>query len=527
MGDERGRSMPSGKIFLGAAGLLFATYVIRGFALPLWVNPKVEAEDRAALAGDIAPAAALDPARVMGIIRAGGRPQFDKSDTCDHLCNVLLYSGAADAVVTAPSLDALANETQRWTIEKRDTSCVVTAGNGPANSRWEGLPDVWQAIRDRALLGECVVQSAGRLRDTGLVVGHEILGKQWSQQDDLTAYPELSGGRISVWRFDGRGRPMLLARETWRMPRRLTRFLHKTMNGSAVTPRIILARLPETGKTSPKSPDFQIGRFLQLDVTGLRSAEPAALRAALDRWLDQPYLDNWRVSHELGSRFESLVKEEAEPGDLERYVRIIRDPRMYHGTARSALKAFPDSVKRFREALFERIEQTPPASNDNFALDDILEDFPAGAFADPSPRMLFLLADRTRAARMDGLVVRLADGGPPIAPHLFHLFEDNLVPPPRHGAGGRDESGRDNRIAIAALRGLCRLGPSIPASYRRIEAAVEVDPEVKRWLFERKAGAVVRARLGRPLETIEPPRGSSESWLRDVRAQIDRADCGY
>lgn len=510
-------------MIVGALALLPLAYIVRGYAVPLWVNPRVEAQDRAALRDDIAPLLPMKATSVTGLVLSGGRSKFDKA-TCDELCLILLYSGQAEAVVTAPSLNAQPREALRWTLEKRGTPCLLPR-TGYGGDRWSRLPQVRDTMHDRALLGECLVSRPGRLRDAGLVIGHEIIGGGRGGTPDLVAYPELSGGRISLWRFDDIGRATLLVRETWREPRRLTPFLHKTHNGSVNSPGWVLARLPEPNKAAFSTPEFAIGRFLTLDLARLRPAAPGELRRVLDDWLDHPERLDALTAIELEGRFGRIVRKEAEPADVARLERLIRDEDLYATFVDIALDVFPEEMPRFRDALLARFARTPPEVNENYSIDDALAEFPIGAFADRSPLILSLLADRERAVHLDNLIMRLADGGPAAAPLLFHLFEANLEedrdgPPP-----ASDVDRPNNRITKSALRGLCRLGPAISPSYRRIEAAATRDPLVGRWLMESQEGAVTRVRLGRPIETIEPAGDEPKAWMRNVRALVAQQKC--
>lgn len=505
---------------LAIVSLLIAGYVIRGFTIPWWVNPKIEAEDRKALSTDIAPRQPLEIPRVVGIILVGGRNEYEKSDQCDQLCQTLLYTNSADAVITAPSINATPHQTQRWTIKRGSVPCTLPAFR---SDRWEGLPQIREALLDRALIGDCVVRGRGQLGDADLVIGHQIIGKGYENADEREYHPDMTGGRISIWQRNAESRLSLTARETWRSPRRFTRFLHKEFNGSVNSPRLIFARLPEKGKTSPRSKDFQIEHFLKLKLKVPPATTAAELRAALDLWLLRTDLTDDDTGAQLGRRFGELAKKQPEPGDIERYEQAISNPRIYDWVVEDAIRIFPRSITLFSEAYLQRIAQEPGKSANTRAHG--LDAFPPGAFARPSALMLDIVEGRRRSDQRSGLIVRFADGGPATAPILFRIYEQNLFKDREAALAARDEGGPDSEIAIAALTALCRLGPAIPPAYRRIEAAAVNDPEMSRWLVESQNGALVRVRLGRPLSTIELPGDEPDAWLRNVRFHLAKGEC--
>ena len=506
---------------LAIISLLVAGYVVRGFAIPWWVNPKIEAEDRKALSTDIAPGQPFEIPRMAGIILTGGRDEYEKPDQCDKLCQTLLYTNSVDAVITAPSINAMPHQTQRWTIKRGSFPCTLPAFRG--DDRWEGLPQIREAMLDRALIGDCIVRGVGRLGDANLVIGHQIIGKGYTSAGEREYYPDMTGGRISVWQRNAENRLSLTVRETWRSPRRFTRFLHKEFNGSVNSPRLIFARLSEKGKISPRAEAFQIERFLKLKGKVPPATTAAELRAALDLWLLRTVLTDDETGAQLGRRFGELAKTQPEPGDIERYERAISDPRIYDWVVEDAIRIFPGNISLFSEAYLRRIAQEPGKSANTSAYK--LDAFPPGAFARPSALMLDIVEGRKNPDQRRKVIVRFADGGPATAPILFRIYEQNLFKDREAALAARDDGGPDSEIAIAALTALCRLGTAIPPAYRRIEAAAVNDPEMSKWLVESQNGALVRVRLGRPLSTIELPGDEPEAWLKNVRFHLARGNC--
>jgi len=376
-------------VLITATLTLVAAYVARGYLVPHWVNAKVEAEDRAAT--DIAPKAAAAVDGIIGIVKAGGPDSFHKANICEMLCESLLYSGKASAVITAPSIDGNDGKALKWTIDKRDLPCESSIDKLSNGYRiWEGLPDKFNEMTDRALLGDCIIGRPGHLRDASIVIEHETLGRGkrvFGELSDLPIYPELSGGRLSLWRFSEEVRPILLARETWRNPRRLTQFLHREFNGSVNSPAMEWTRAEETNKIGPWLPEFQLARFLEFNTESIVGAEPDGLRRALDNWLDHPELESPELAQQLSARVLPLMRGETlQADDLERYKRLIRDPRTSEQIVTNAVKAFTDRAIQLREVVFQRMERVASRSNDNYIYDRVLGDFPPGAFKYPSPQ---------------------------------------------------------------------------------------------------------------------------------------------
>lgn len=502
-------------------GLLLLPVVAIG--VPRWINERVAAEDRTALGSDRALPQPLTPHGVIGIVKSGGEhDRAHMANNCDKLCLTVLYTGNAGGVIMASSMDAggAQGTALLWKIARRDRPCVLVAPDSSDDTLWRELPNVWDKMRELALIGECAVSSPARLADADLVIEHEVLGKGINgYRENLTLYPELSGTRMSLWRFARAPRAGLLARQTWLVPRRLADFLHFTIAGSPNSGAYWeWAGITEEGVSMPR-----LGNFLTFNADAIEGVTPEDLRGVLDAWLDHPEWDDPELLSRLYMAVLPLMSGDTlKPGDLDRYKRLIRDSRTSHGIEDRAREAFPGEVSQLRDVIFERIATLSPVSDDNFAYDNELGDFPAGTFAQPTPLMLSLLRDRERRSRLPHLITRLADGGPDAAPVLFALldgyFTDSSIPDAaRYGAGPHGGT------ALAAIEGLCRLGPAIPPAYQRIEKAVDRDRN--RYEIDDTRWAVIRVRLGHPIEMIEPPANAPPGWLENVRKDVAEARC--
>ena len=182
--------------------------------------------------------------------------------------------------------------------------------------------------------------------------------------------------------------------------------------------------------------------------------------------------------------------------------------------------AFPESAPMIREATLERIARNHKGLVTIETLASALRELPPGSFKEPSPLLLALLKDPLRRSWMEGMIPRLADGGAKAAPLLMRVLADSA------DAATREASVDDAAAAVAAIEGLCVIGPAAPPSFRQVEAIVARHRELKRRFPEsNQRWAVFRARLGRPLSTIGTGQDFSDHWWRDVRERVDAGEC--
>jgi len=503
----------SGLLGFGVGVLLVSLVAI---GIPAHVNPGFAAEDGALRASDIAPQRPATIEGIVGIVRDTAYVHNFPRNGCDSLCLALLYSGRVSAVVMGDTIDASPDRAQLWTLVRGQEPCVIAYEPGVAV--WQGVPDIHAAL-DRGLTGDCPLGRPAPMSAATLIVEQMVIGPRLSVSEETDVLnPPASGTRLSLWRRGPKGRS-LIARQTHLIERRLKQPLHFTIGGDAFSgPHSIVARAPRQGDLLPR-----VDRFIDLRGVKVKSASPAASRAALDAWLSDHARKDSKLHSRLWSMAVSLMKGETrEAGDLDRYRRLILDPRENEGIVRRAVEAFPEDSQLLLDTTLARIAAMPADTNDLYGYGRELESFPARAFAAPPPRLIDLLRAAPRADRMAGVIARLADGGPAAAPLLLRQFEQSL--PPRTDATGRAFNGR---AAIGALDGLCRIGAPAGQYLRRIEQLVASNSVLSHRLVEYDPlhWAVIRVRMGKPFDTILSPADAPKDWRTWVNRQVVEGRC--
>jgi hypothetical protein len=469
------------------------------FGLPGLINRQIARDRHDLLASDRPPARPVAPRGVVGIVTA--RPPGGSG--CGAICQALLYSGSAAGVAEGRTLDDFRQGRRLiWRIQRRDQPCPLPEASVDEEIGWSRSASR-SVMAGRALTGDCVVAYAGRLDAATLVI----------QREKLSGLAE----RATLWRLAADGRPILLARKTWRAPRPFVVPLFLTLEGN-----------PNSGAywtwaraSGPAGLPPRIEDFIAFDAGQVEAARPERLRGALDAWLDRPEIRDAGIEAQLDLAVLPLMRGATrEPDDFARYLRLIADPRSGIEDIGYAMGAFPERAAELGELALTRAASLEPGSDDFHRMNALIEDFPPGTFAHPSPAMLSMIRRPEPHRRMPNLVARLADAGPAAAPMLLHLLR----------AGTRGEPGRhgaDSGTARAALVGLCRLGPAIPPVYELVEREVLSNEDLSEYLTDTAWWAAVRVRLGRPPATITPAPGAGQGWVDDYRRRVERPDCAF
>lgn len=464
--------------------------------LPALVNLRIGQERRDLLNSDIPLAHPVSPPAFVGLVSATGSGRG-----CGEICLTLLYSGSAAGVAEAATVEELEGPgpVLMWRIERRDHSCSLPKNKGDEGIDWD-RPSTGNAY-GRALLGECVVASRARLGPGSLILAHE----------KLAGLAE----RMSLWRVTADGRAAPLARKTWNAPKPLFVPLFLSIEGSPNSG----AYWTFTRAPHPPAKPGRLDEFVAADALVVPAANPAALRAALDAWLDRPGLQDPAIERELKVAVLNLMTGSTrEPEDFGRYVKLIAGPRLDLEVVMRAIDAFPERAVEISDVALARVASLPPDSGDIYWMNFTIDRFPAGTFAHPTAGMLAVLRSPERRRRMPRLVARLAEGGAEAGPMLLDLF--------RRAVDGEGNGGEpDINTVRATLDGLCRLGPKAAPAYRMVEEGVRSHPRLNEAFGQTAWWAAVRVRLGRPAETIAPPPGAWEGWPVEYHERLEKVHC--
>ena len=186
-----------------------------GWGVPSVINSRIEADARAATAGDREPTAGTVTGRVIAMLepRETTRGSYTESD-CVLECQRLLFPGRVRAVMRGPTpMDgdpASARDLTRYMIERR-SRCPATAipqGNEFfANERHESA-----RIAERIAGGECLNAAVARIGEADIVAMKADAGSEPIQAARMRAGP------IAAWRSTiharVNGRWLLVARAT-------------------------------------------------------------------------------------------------------------------------------------------------------------------------------------------------------------------------------------------------------------------------------------------------------------------------
>ena len=455
-------------------GGLFAV-VFFAIGLPALLDLRTRAWVWWATVRDRATASKIVPAPSVGLQLAD---QTRTDGRCDDLCLALLYNGVAQRVDTIPTkADAEGTKPTAFSyrIERRGTCSEakdVLGQNQPWLAENEGRVRLADSVRLRIAAGECLVQQpAGP--GTGVT------------RPELTIrLTEESFGRNDLpwWRFSGSGG--LQAIEIEKSGQVVAR-------GSKIHPSYwsIPLSLGPTGASTFNSWAWNrhgdqyskldikklLREFTTLNVDAPKGADPATMRRALDRALDDPSLPATNAAFGLVEDYFREVRDSksASADDVQRLARLISDDRVpgFLGLPLRAIKWDGDRLK-LKDPILNRLPQLMREKkwHEAKALAGYAASLQERAFRDPDPRLDELLSDREERRLAPGLITRLSERGPSAAEGLFVIMIDGWKQRPRLTGGPRiDEYGADSQ---GALLGLCRLGRELPAMLPRLRQAV-------------------------------------------------------
>jgi hypothetical protein len=288
---------------------------------------------------------------------------------------------------------------------------------------------------------------------------------------------------MSLWRRNDYGKFVLAGRATWRLPRKLTPWLHKESNGSVNSPRIQWARIDDPGRAHSEEPAFALTKFISLNAQGTSGVDTAAVRRGIDAWLNDPNQQSSELAEHVYMAYHGVVKAQHKGSEeFAQGLRLLKDCRVASGIAWKLADTYPDQVIEIRDALIERMLSRNLAQRDECIADRELAGLPKKAFASISPQLIALLKDTTNAPFLQNTIERVSEAGPAVAPLLFELVDANSFSSRTEydeaNSVARDATGRDNRISEAAINGLCKIEDLPQAHIARLRKVLRANPDL-------------------------------------------------
>jgi hypothetical protein len=487
------------------------------FGLPASVNLFARAHIQFLLWNDIDLDAPITVDQTVAVLR-DGEARKDTSHTCAELCQRLLFSGAAETVITATPPNGTGQEPPRpavaYRIERRPVCPEV--------------PDALPTVQARVALGDCLIGTPSTLEHASL----RFVDRHLPTFGDM-------------WRILAHGEPLV---DAWRVEvsRRQDgewdRLFRRTIIQARFlqAPFFLNAGIPHPfpiGSASKRiNWSFPGARPRILDTVfgeaiDLPDPPPFDLRAVVRRGLESDVSEPTEGHRLFGEYLRDLRTDSGPPTQTDVAVveRAVRDPRVASfprfGAVIARLEEVPPGLV---EALGARLVATP---DKRFLTDQIaraIVALPPGAASPIIPDLLAVVHDPATHYWAGDALERLADGDPAVAVEVFRSVLEarqrrpGEAKPPRH----RSKLSDIPSIMTATLRGLCRLGP---------EGRPLADLVLSALRRSASSGGVDRLRLhalvamGRADSALDVYAGTSEEatateWV--VHARTARAELG-
>jgi hypothetical protein len=514
----------------GSLGSLALAVVAIG--VPTVLNLLTTGALKVANARDKNPAKPFNPVATIAIQPAD---RYWSQNLCGDLCQLLLYNGAAQRVISLPpppepdEKNRNARSATAFRIVK-NANCADAkelirndrGGNWLQESRKSPATtqSIGSAVRLRIAGGECLVSEPITDRRADLLIRRvdEVIGIK-DQRFGLLPGPvniralELVVGDKVVARGSENKASKLI----------IPLFPAPRMRGMSVSDW-------EWARISRYSEGYdvlaQLSRFTTFRLTTPDGADGKTLRATIDAALANLALPADHAAFGLLDDYYDLVREKGPiDGDAARLAKLISDERNIKFWFFPAWKLNDAEKLTLRDPILNRLPQLIAADKpDSYkALQQLVDSLPEGALSAPDSRVDALIADPASRRRTPTLVKRLADRGPVAIDQLVTIMREGWTAP-REIDGDRIYNYGDD--AEAALSGLCRLGPAAKSALPKLRAmaAAGIVPPRKQESDEWRSLLVA---LGADANEFELPK--DRTWKTDLyrdRLRRDAAKCG-
>lgn len=512
-----------------AAALGIAAVAALAVAVPDRLNDGTRARLAEAAARDSMPGTAMT-ARVVGL----QPPRASARDACDDLCQLLLYSGAAEGVLSLPAASEPAGDARRpqtppmlfRVIRQPHCDRPEALARSEHAYRWTGdrARDIEKAARLRIAGGECLVGVAAPGTSPDLLIRRveETVGTKPSRL-------ALGAGEARVDALELVMGEAVVARGSHRAARLLSIPLFLEPYGYGLD-----LRGWEWARREEASPALDVvallQRFTAFALDGPRGPDASGLRRSLDAALADPSLPASAAPFQLVPDYFDLLRGGGVGADdIGRLARIVGEGRItgFWHFPYSAFK-HPDAGA-LRDPIIDRLGRLMAQgrsegfrSHESYrALEALVRALPEGAFSEPDPRVDALIDDPGTRSLSPNLIYRLVDQGVGVATRLLALMREDWTGAVR-GAGGRRQAG--GKAAQASLLALCRLG-TVAAEHLPALRALAAEGLVPPGTLQGDLWRVTLVRLGAGVEEFDKPAslsGTAERYRERLRAQAAR-----
>ncbi len=518
---------PLAALLGGAAVLAIA------IGVPTLINTASKATLKVANARDIAPPAPLRPVATIAIQPA---ERYWSAGLCGDLCQLLLYNGAAQRVISLPPLPDPDDKSQRVLSPTafriaRSATCANAkdlvrddrGGNWISEQRKSqtSMRAISAAVRMRIASGDCLLSETVTNTRADLLIRRvdDVIG---IKKQRLGLLP----GPVTIRRLELVTAGKVVARGS----ENKAAYLNVPLHLSPISSGTYSLKGWEWGRSSRYAEGYdvlgQLGRFTRFRLTTPEGADGLALRRLIDAALDAPSLPADHAAFGLLDDYYDLVREKGPiEGEAVRLAKLIADERNTKFWFFPMWKLSDAEKLSLRDPILNRLQQLIASDNlDNYkALEQLIGSLPPGALSAPDARINSLIADPAGRRRTPTLVKRLADRGATATAQLVSIMRAGWTAP-RDIEGSRVHNYGDD--SEAAMNGLCRIGSAAAAALPELRAmaAAGIIPPYKQESDEWRSLLVA---LGADANEFNLPE--NRKWKVELyrdRLRRDAQECG-
>ena len=349
--------------------------------------------------------------------------------SCDELCQLLLYNGEARVVVTRALQNKAPMAHQLVTGNCTVSPQMLKELGYRGYTYWTDsafLERVAKAVRMRRAVEECLTEAVIPATTADLTI-------RWVD-DTLGTKPgpgSLAPGEVTMKGVELRKGNQVLARETVVGASRFTIPLTLEPYGGGSDYK---GWRLERKNIPPQTPEIDrlaiLKRVTNFDLETPRGLDEGMIRKTLDATLNEPAGSSAAFAL-VSDYYQMLHKEGLEFGDTDRLVRLIEDARLTDFSYFSETSKKAKFQPKLRDALLARLSRSLDAGDATLteSLAFAASRLPRGAFADPLPEFEAWIADPKVRKQVRIMIPRLAEQGTKGVDKLVSILEDPFNAP--------------------------------------------------------------------------------------------------